>query len=115
MSGAIPSRKMYFEALGKRYHFKLSDPISSISKEGMDAILFGTRGEPLALRYERSEGFGVIKREFEGIVVNLERRYRETQSPSMRADIEECMSETPCPECGGKRLKNPLSPLRSAA
>ena len=75
--------RMYFEALGKRYHFKLSDPISSISKEGMDAILFGTHGEPLALRYERSEGFGVIKREFEGIVVNLERRYRETQSPSM--------------------------------
>ena len=97
--------RMYFEALGKRYHFKLSDPISSISKEGMDAILFGTRGEPLALRYERSEGFGVIKREFEGIVVNLERRYRETQSPSMRAEIENCMSETPCPECKGKRLK----------
>ena len=97
--------RMYFEALGKRYHFKLSDPISSISKEGMDAILFGTRGEPLALRYERSEGFGVIKREFEGIVVNLERRYRETQSPSMRAEIEDCMSETPCPECKGKRLK----------
>ncbi len=97
--------RMYFEALGKRYHFKLSDPISSISKEGMDAILFGTHGEPLALRYERSEGFGVIKREFEGIVVNLERRYRETQSPSMRAEIEDCMSETPCPECKGKRLK----------
>ena len=97
--------RMYFEALGKRYHFKLSDPISSISKEGMDAILFGTHGEPLALRYERSEGFGVIKREFEGIVVNLERRYRETQSVSMRAEIEECMSETPCPDCGGRRLK----------
>ena len=71
----------------------------------MDAILYGTKGEPLQLRYEKAEGYGVIRREFEGIVNNLERRYRETQSPSMRADIEECMSETPCPECQGKRLK----------
>ena len=97
--------KMYFDALAKRYHFKLSDPIKDIPSEGMDAILYGTKGEPLQLRYEKSEGFGVIHREFEGIINNLERRYRETQSPSMRADIEECMSETPCPECGGRRLK----------
>ena len=97
--------KMYFDALAKRYHFKLSDPIKDIPKEGLDAILYGTRGEPLQLRYERAEGFGTIRREFEGVITNLERRYRETQSPSMRADIEECMSETPCPECGGKRLK----------
>ena len=97
--------KMYFDAIAKRYHFKLSDPIKDIPKEGLDAILYGTRGEALQLRYERAEGFGVIRREFEGIINNLERRYRETQSPSMRADIEECMSETPCPECGGRRLK----------
>ncbi|MCR5664395.1 MAG: excinuclease ABC subunit UvrA [Oscillospiraceae bacterium] len=97
--------RMYFEALSKRYHFKLSDPIRSFSKEAMDAILYGTKGEPLQLRYEKSEGYGVIRREFEGIVNNLERRYRETQSPGMRADIEECMSETPCPDCGGRRLK----------
>ena len=97
--------KMYFDALAKRYHFKLTDPIKNIPQEGIDAILYGTRGEPLQLRYEKAEGFGVIRREFEGVINNLERRYRETQSPSMRADIEECMSETPCPECGGKRLK----------
>ena len=97
--------KMYFDALAKRYHFKLSDPIKDIPQEGLDAILYGTRGEPLQLRYEKAEGFGVIRREFEGVINNLERRYRETQSPSMRADIEECMSETPCPECGGRRLK----------
>ena len=71
----------------------------------MDAIMYGTKGEPLQLRYERSEGYGVLKREFEGIVNNLERRYHETQSPGMRADIEECMSETPCPDCKGRRLK----------
>ena len=97
--------RMYFDALAKRYHFKLTEPINTLSKEAMDAILYGTKGEPLQLRYERSEGYGVIRREFEGIVNNLERRYRETQSPAMRADIEECMSETPCPTCGGMRLK----------
>lgn len=97
--------RMYFDALAKRYHFKLTDPINSLPKEAVDAILYGTKGEPLQLRYERSEGYGVIRREFEGIVPNLERRYRETQSPAMRADIEECMAETPCPDCGGMRLK----------
>ena len=97
--------RMYFDALAKRYHFKLTEPINTLSKEALDAILYGTKGEPLQLRYERSEGYGVIRREFEGIVNNLERRYRETQSPAMRADIEECMSETPCPDCGGMRLK----------
>ncbi len=97
--------RMYFDALAKRYHFKLTEPINNLPKEAVDAILYGTKGEPLQLRYERSEGYGVIRREFEGIVNNLERRYRETQSPAMRADIEECMSETPCPDCGGMRLK----------
>ena len=97
--------KMYFEAISKRYHFKLTDPIKDIPKEALNAILYGTKGEPLQLKYERNEGYGVIKREFEGIIPNLERRYKETQSPSMRSDIEECMSETPCPDCHGKRLK----------
>ncbi len=97
--------RMYFEALSKRYHFKLTQPIKELSKEAVNAILYGTKGEPLQLRYEKGEGFGIIKREFEGIIPNLERRYMETQSPAMRADIEECMSETPCPACGGKRLK----------
>ena len=97
--------RMYFEALAKRFHFKLTDPLNTLSIEAMDAILNGTKGEPLQLRYERSEGYGVIRREFEGIIPNLERRYRETQSPAMRADIEECMSETPCPACQGMRLK----------
>ena len=96
---------MYFDALAKRFHFKLTDPLNTLSREAMDAILNGTKGEPLQLKYERSEGYGVIRREFEGIIPNLERRYRETQSPAMRADIEECMSETPCPTCRGMRLK----------
>ena len=97
--------RMYFEALSRRYHFKLTDPIKDLPPAAVDAILYGTKGEALQLHYEKAEGFGVIKREFEGIVNNLERRYKETQSPAMRADIEECMSETPCPACRGRRLK----------
>jgi len=97
--------KMYFDAMAKKYHFKLSDPLETLSPEAIDAILYGTRGEPLQLRYEKADGHGIIKREFEGIVPNLERRYRETQSPGMRAEIESCMSETPCPTCRGQRLK----------
>ena len=97
--------RMYFEALARRYHFKLTEPIKDIPKEAIDAILYGTKGEKLQLHYEKNEGFGVIQREFEGIVNNLERRYKETQSQSMRADIEECMAEIPCPDCVGRRLK----------
>ncbi len=97
--------KMYFDALSKRYHFKLNEPIKDIPAEGIDAILYGTKGEPLMLRYEKSEGYGVIKREFEGIVSNIQRRYRETQSPGVKAELEESMSQIPCPDCHGKRLK----------
>ena len=97
--------RMYYDALARRYHFKLTDPIKDIPPEAIDALMYGTKGEPLQLRYEKNEGFGVIRREFEGIANNLERRYKETQSPAMRAELEECMSETPCPDCGGRRLK----------
>ena len=97
--------KMYFDAMARKYHYKLSDPIETLSAEAIDAILYGTKGEPLQLKYEKADGHGVIKRAFEGIVPNLEWRYRETQSPAMRAEIEACMSETPCPTCGGQRLK----------
>ena len=97
--------RMYYDALSRRYHFKLTDPIKDIPPEAIDALMYGTKGEPLQLRYEKNEGFGVIRREFDGIANNLERRYKETQSPAMRAELEECMSETPCPDCGGRRLK----------
>ena len=97
--------RMYFDALAKKYKFKLNEPVKNLSKEALDAILYGTKGELLQLKYEKSEGYGIIKREFEGIVNNLERRYRESQSPAMREDIEECMSQIPCKECGGRRLK----------
>ncbi len=97
--------RMYFEALAKRYKFKLTEPVKNFSKEAIDAILYGTKGQPLQLKYEKTDGYGVINREFEGLVNNLERRYKESQSPAVRAEIEECMSQIPCKECGGRRLK----------
>ena len=100
--------KMYFDALSDKFHFKLTDPIEKLSKPALDAILYGTKGEKLKLYYERANGRGTLEQAFEGIVPSLERRYRETQSDAMRRELEECMSSSPCPECGGKRL-SPIS------
>ena len=100
--------RMYFDALAARYHFKLTDPVETLPAEALDAILYGTKGEKLKLYYERANGRGTLEQAFEGIVPSLERRYRETQSEAMRKELEECMSTSPCPACGGKRL-SPIS------
>ncbi|MBD5119043.1 MAG: excinuclease ABC subunit UvrA [Clostridiales bacterium] len=97
--------RMYFDALAKKYRFKLTDPVEKLSDEVMDIILYGTKGEKLTLNYDQPRGKGTLYQPFEGIVNNLERRYRETQSDAMKREIEECMSECPCPTCQGKRLK----------
>ncbi len=97
--------RMYFEALAQKYKFKLNAPVKDLSAEVMDIILYGTKGEKLKLTYDRANGQGTLNQAFEGVVNNLERRYRETQSDGMRRDLEECMSERPCPDCGGRRLK----------
>ena len=97
--------KMYFEALAKRYRFKLTTPIKELSNEIIDVILYGTKGEKLQLHYDQPRGVGTLTQPFEGIVNNIERRYKETQSMSMRWELESYMSEHPCPECGGRRLK----------
>ena len=97
--------RMYFDALSKKYKFKLSDPVEKLSSEVMDIILYGTKGEKLTLNYDQPRGKGTLYQPFEGIINNLERRYRETQSDAMKREIEECMSECPCPTCQGRRLK----------
>ena len=97
--------RMYFEALAKQYKFKLTTPVKDLPPEVMDIILHGTKGEKLKLTYERENGQGTLMQAFEGVVNNLERRYRETQSDAMRRDLEDCMSQRPCPDCGGKRLR----------
>ncbi len=97
--------RMYFEALAAKYHFNLTDPIEKLTPEVLDIILYGTKGEKLTIHYDQPRGKGVLYQPFEGIVNNLERRYKETQSDAMKREIEECMSESPCPDCHGKRLR----------
>ena len=97
--------RMYFEALSKKYRFKLTTPWRELSREARDVILYGTKGEKLELHYDQPRGKGVLHQSFEGICNNIERRYRETQSDASRRELEECMSECPCPACRGKRLK----------
>ena len=97
--------KMYFEALARKYKFDLATPVKDLPEHVLDVILYGTRGEKLTLYYDQEHRRGTISQPFEGIVNNLERRYRETQSTAMRWELEQYMSEHPCPECGGKRLK----------
>lgn len=97
--------RMYFEALSKKYHFSLRDPFETLSPEVVDVILYGTKGEKLELTYDQPRGKGVLYQAFEGVVPNLERRYRETQSDGVRDELEEVMSECPCPDCQGKRLR----------
>ncbi len=97
--------RMYFEALAKKYHFDLHDPVKFLPKAAMEVILYGTGKEELELRYSRGNGYGILRQPFEGIVNNLERRYKETQSSAVREDLEECMGEHACPDCNGDRLK----------
>ena len=98
--------RMYFEALAQKYHFSLSVPFSQLSKEAVDVIFYGTKGEKLRMTYNRGNGMGVLEQPFEGIMNNISRRYRETQSDAARKELEECMATAPCPHCGGKRLSD---------
>ena len=96
--------RMYFEALAQKYHFSLTAPVQELSKEAMDIILYGTKGEKLRMTYNRGNGMGVLEQPFEGILNNISRRFRETQSDAARKELEECMATAPCPRCHGDRL-----------
>lgn len=100
---------MYYHALSEKYGFSLNEPIANLPANVRDILLYGTKGEPLKLHYDkenRSGSFsGTYQRPFEGICNNLERRYHDTQSQMMKADIESCMSEILCPSCHGRRLR----------
>lgn len=97
--------RMYFDALSKKYKFSLTEPWDSLSDEAKNIILYGTKGELLELHYDQPRGKGVLKQAFEGICNNIERRYKETQSDASRKELEELMSECPCPDCQGRRLR----------
>lgn len=108
-SGSDSIAAMYYNALAEKCGFTLDTPIAEMPDGVKDILLYGSKGEKLDLSYERerknSSFAGKFSRPFEGICKNLERRYFETQSPAMRAEIEECMSEVTCPECHGQRLR----------
>ncbi|MEG2378039.1 MAG: excinuclease ABC subunit UvrA, partial [Clostridia bacterium] len=97
--------RMYYDGVAKEYGFKLSAPVKDIPTAALDAILFGTGNKKIELKYDKSYGKGTYTQVFEGVIPNLERRYRETTSDAMRSDIEECMANITCPSCGGRRLK----------
>ncbi len=97
--------EMYYKALGRRYGFTLDTKIADMSEEAVHAILYGTNGEKLEMTRETDRGSGKYYNDFEGIVNNLERRFRETNSQWMKDEIAGFMSGVECPDCHGARLK----------
>ena len=98
--------RMYFEAIAQKCRFDLHTPIQDLPESAMEVVLYGTRGEKLQLHYERGNGRGTLEQAFEGVIPNIERRIRETQSDAVRKELEECMSSSPCPRCHGDRLSD---------
>ena len=101
--GTIAS--MYFEALTKHYGVSMKTPYEELPKEVQNAILYGTGKDKLHIAYKKEFGSGSFDAPFEGIAVNMERRYRESTSDYSKQEIERFMTQTPCPDCKGKRLK----------
>ncbi len=97
--------QMYYEGLANAYDFSLDTPFKDLSKKAKDVIFYGTGGKRIKLERRSEYGSGTYMTDFEGIVNNLERRYRETTSEYSRNEIEGYMSTVKCPECGGARLK----------
>ncbi|WP_461810484.1 excinuclease ABC subunit UvrA [Faecalimonas sp.] len=93
------------EALSKEYNFSLDTPFQDYSKEIQDILIRGTNGKEVKVYYKGQRGEGIYDVAFEGIIKNVERRYRETGSDAMKAEYESFMRITPCHECGGQRLK----------
>ncbi len=96
---------MYFKGIAQYYGVSLNTPIKDLPDEVVDAILYGTNGVKLRLHRSTEYGGGVYNQPFEGIIPNLERRYRESNSEYIKEEVEDCMTESPCPECHGHRLK----------
>ena len=97
---------MFFEALSQKYGFSMNEPLNQLPKDVLDIILYGSKGEPLKIQYTRSNGDShTFTAPFEGIIPTTERRAAETQSDSTKAYYDGLMSQTPCPDCQGKRLR----------
>lgn len=97
--------KAILDALSKEYGFDLDTPFEQYPKEIHDVLIHGTGGKAIKVYYKGQRGEGVYDVSFEGLLKNVERRYRETGSDTMKAEYETFMNITPCSECGGQRLK----------
>lgn len=95
----------YFEALANKYHFSLDTPYKDLPKNITNILLWGNCGEELTLEHKTSKFSGVYTASFEGIIPNLERRYKETTSEYIKGEISKFMREQPCKLCNGERLK----------
>ena len=93
------------QALALKYNFSLDTPFEDYPKEIHDILIYGTNGKKLAVRYKGQRGIGVYDIAFEGLIKNVERRYRETSAESTKAEYETFMRFTPCATCHGQRLK----------
>lgn len=102
-SGTVAT--MYYNGLAEHYGFDINTPFNQLSEEARHAVLYGTGDIKLKLKRGNTLGGGTYEAPFEGVINNLERRYKETSSDYARAEIESYMTELPCPECHGKRLK----------
>ncbi len=97
--------RAYLQAIAKYYGVSLDTPVSELPEEVVDAVLYGTRNMKLKIEYQSSRGTSSFTAPFEGVIPNLERRYRETSSDTMKEELGCYMTNAPCPDCGGKRLK----------
>lgn len=96
----------YFEALSKKYKFSLTTPLKDLPQEAINILLYGNNGEKIVVERPAEQGRGgSFTTDFEGIVNNLERRFRETNSSWSREEIQNVMTDCECPECHGERLK----------
>lgn len=94
-----------FKALSKKYNFSLDEPFENLSDEVKDIIFYGTKGEKIKIEYMNAKGVNYYEYSFDGVIGNLQRRYNETNSDSMRGEYDQYMTEISCPACHGKRLK----------
>ncbi len=96
----------YFLALSKHYDFSLDTPFKDLSKKVQNILLYGTDGEKISIDYKSSRGQGVFESKFEGIINNMERRYRETTSDRAKVMYEDYMNTSACDKCHGQRLRD---------
>lgn len=100
--------QMYYDALAEHYGFSLDTPFGELPEQVQNILFYGTNGKRIKMTRRNEYGEGTYQTEFEGIVNNLERRFRETQSSFIRDEIAQCMSTMLCPDCHGERLKKEI-------